>query len=247
MNLIIHIDGGSRGNPGPAAAGVVIQDSKTSAPLHEAGYWLGTMTNNKAEYQGLLIALETAAQLSAGRIEIYSDSQLMVQQIVGKYRVKASGLVPLHQRAVNLLSKFDTWQITHVRREKNQRADELANMAMDAQQDVMVTDALPATNGSSASDRIRPSAAGGGGVRSSQAVPVWTARLKTDPGGKCPAGCRDTDAFTFGPTTPAGCCVFLAQAILTSDLFGPNGNADSLLTPVSCPGCGVAIKLQQAD
>jgi len=245
MNLIIYIDGGSRGNPGPAAAGVVILDHDTHAPLHEAGYCLGTMTNNKAEYQGLLIALETAAKLNANRLDIYSDSQLMVQQIMGRYRVKSPGLIPLHQRATSLLSKFDTWRITHVRREKNQRADELANMAMDAKQDVILAEIPAAVNDPSADNpkSKTPSSL----TDSPHPVPSWTARLAADPAGQCPARCSETDSFTFGPTTPAGCCVFLAQAVLTSPLFNPDSNKNAPPTHTPCPGCGVAIKLQRAD
>ena len=245
MNLIIYIDGGSRGNPGPAAAGVVIHDRATDAPLHEAGYCLGTMTNNKAEYQGLLIALETAAKFDTESIDIYSDSQLMVQQIMGRYRVKSPGLVPLHQRATALLSKFDAWQITHIRREKNQRADELANMAMDAKQNVVLID-IPA-------GALNPSAGNPGSqappslTDSSCTVRGWTARLSADPAGQCPAGCSDMDSFTFDATTSAGCCVFLARAVLTSELFDPDSNQNTPPTHIPCPGCGVAIMLQQAD
>lgn len=145
MDLIIHTDGGSRGNPGPASAGVVIRDAQTGQALHEAGYYLGQTTNNVAEYMGLLKALTLVAPLGADQVNLHSDSQLMVRQITGQYRVKSADLKPLLQQAQRLLLKVNSWRIEHVRREMNKRADELANLAMDAGKDVIVTadDAVP--------------------------------------------------------------------------------------------------------
>ena len=136
MNCIIYVDGGARGNPGPAGVGVVIQDAADGQALQEVGYYLGHATNNVAEYTGLIRALELADQLGARGLTIRSDSQLMVRQLLGEYRVKAEGLKPLFQRARELLDGFDSWSIDHVPREKNQVADRLANQAMDAKRDV---------------------------------------------------------------------------------------------------------------
>ncbi len=141
MQALIHIDGGARGNPGPAAAGVCITTPDGSEPLHEAGYWLGELTNNEAEYQGLLHALKAAGELGFEEIAIRSDSELMVKQIKGEYRVKAANLKPLFMSAKEQLSDFSQWSIEHVRREKNKRADQLANLAMDARRDVFETTA----------------------------------------------------------------------------------------------------------
>ncbi|MEM9414163.1 MAG: ribonuclease HI family protein [Planctomycetota bacterium] len=142
MDCLIHIDGGARGNPGPAAAGVTITTPDGSEPLYEAGFWLGTSTNNEAEYQGLLHAIKAAKLIGCSRLIIRSDSELMVKQILGKYRVKAPNLKPLYQEAVRLLADFEQWEIGHVRREGNKRADQLANLAMDARDDVIAFDAL---------------------------------------------------------------------------------------------------------
>lgn len=141
MQALIHIDGGARGNPGPAAAGVSITTPDGSEALHEAGYWLGAMTNNEAEYQGLLHALKAAGELGFESIHVRSDSELMVKQIKGQYRVKAANLKPLFTEARDLLDGFAQWGIEHVRREKNKRADQLANLAMDAKRDVIETSA----------------------------------------------------------------------------------------------------------
>ncbi|MFG0247598.1 MAG: ribonuclease HI family protein [Phycisphaeraceae bacterium JB051] len=136
MPISIHIDGGARGNPGPAACGVVIRDLDHDLLLHEAGYYLGTTTNNEAEYQGLLHALEVALEIGAKDIRIIADSQLMVRQVLGQYKVKAPNLKPLHAKAQTLLAKFDDWSFDHVLRHLNKRADELANMAMDVRKNV---------------------------------------------------------------------------------------------------------------
>ena len=142
MDCLIHIDGGARGNPGPAAAGVTLTTPDGTEPLYEAGFWLGETTNNEAEYQGLLHALKAAARIGCTRLTIRSDSELMVKQITGKYRVKAANLKPLYQEALQKLVEFERWEIGHVRRAGNKRADQLANMAMDARADVIVFDAL---------------------------------------------------------------------------------------------------------
>ncbi|MEO1236476.1 MAG: ribonuclease HI family protein [Planctomycetota bacterium] len=136
MHCIIHIDGGARGNPGPAGVGVVVQDTASEEYLHEAGYFLGEATNNVAEYNGLIKGLEVAADLGAKRILVVSDSELMVKQINGQYKVKADNLKPLYRSAVGLLGRFGKWEMTHTRRENNKLADQLANRAMDAESDV---------------------------------------------------------------------------------------------------------------
>ncbi len=139
MQLSIHIDGGSRGNPGPAAAGIVIVDPRNGRALRELGVFLGQATNNAAEYRGLLRALEEAIALGATDLAIHSDSELMVRQIHGQYRVKSDELRPLFQQALTLLRQVSKWTLTHVRREKNQRADQLVNAALDAGMDVDYT------------------------------------------------------------------------------------------------------------
>ena len=129
-HLLAHIDGGARGNPGPAGYGVVITDAsgKKVAALSE---YLGHQTNNYAEYSGLLAALKFAVQNNFRALKVVSDSELMVKQIRGIYKVKNQALKELHQRAQDLISKLDWFQIHHVLREKNREADGLANAAMD--------------------------------------------------------------------------------------------------------------------
>jgi len=137
MHLTLHTDGGSRGNPGPAGVGVVLADAADGQAVHEAGHFVGHTTNNVAEYTGLIRGLEAAQRLGATKVSVRSDSELMVRQVKGEYRVKAAQLKPLHAEVMQLLGAFDGgWDIGHVRREGNQRADALANRAMDARADV---------------------------------------------------------------------------------------------------------------
>jgi ribonuclease HI len=126
----IHIDGAARGNPGPAAASFVIQP--LGEPAIEAAQTLGTATNNVAEYQALIHALIRAKELSLARLNIHSDSELLVKQMNGEYRVKHPDLIPLYQHAQSLLGSFEQVTISHVRREQNKRADELCNEVLDA-------------------------------------------------------------------------------------------------------------------
>jgi len=128
--ITAHVDGGARGNPGSAGYGAVItnENGETLAELY-AG--IGTSTNNVAEYRGLIAALEWAQQHGVERLHIKSDSLLIVQQMLGNYRVKNEGLMPLHQRARQLAAKIGSVTFEHVRRELNKDADRLSNLGMD--------------------------------------------------------------------------------------------------------------------
>lgn len=128
--LTIYTDGGSRGNPGPAAYAYVIQQPGESDI--EERCFLGRTTNNIAEYTGLVKALEHARRLGATRITVFSDSELMVKQMNGEYRVKNEGLLPLYQQATQLRKGFAFAAIRHIRREFNKHADRLCNEAMDS-------------------------------------------------------------------------------------------------------------------
>jgi ribonuclease HI len=134
-SLNLHVDGGARGNPGPAAAAAVLTD-QAGKVVHQGGYFLGRATNNVAEYQGLIRGLEAALRMGANQLSVYSDSELLVRQMQGKYRVKAPHLQPLHQQASLLCREFESCKIVHVRREQNVLADRLVNQALDAGRDV---------------------------------------------------------------------------------------------------------------
>ncbi len=129
MKLVLYTDGASRGNPGPAAFGIVLTDTY-GAVIEESGETLGRMTNNEAEYYALLRGLELAAKHRADEIEVRADSEFMVRQLNGIYRVKAGNIKPLYTKAIHSLARFK-YKITHVPRERNWRADALANAALD--------------------------------------------------------------------------------------------------------------------
>jgi len=139
VGLVIHIDGGARGNPGPAGAGIVIRTDSGNL-VHEAGYYLGHQTNNAAEYYALIRALERASRCAAQPLAVYSDSELLVRQITGAYEVKSPRLADLYRQVQLLLLRIGGWSLRHVAREENRRADELANLAIDQQRDVIVFD-----------------------------------------------------------------------------------------------------------
>jgi ribonuclease HI len=128
--LVVYTDGAARGNPGPAGAGAHLEDD---AGKHVASVeqFIGEATNNVAEYTALLIGLERAHALGARAVEVRADSELMVKQMRGEYRVRNAGLKPLFERARALASRFDAVTYVHVRREFNQAADRLANHAID--------------------------------------------------------------------------------------------------------------------
>ncbi len=130
-SLIVNFDGGSRGNPGPAAIASVV-----SAPdgrvLEARGEAIGLATNNVAEYRALLLAIGRAHELGAREVELIGDSELVVRQVRGEYRVKDAGLRPLHAAATEALAGFERWSIRNVPRAENAAADELVNSTLDA-------------------------------------------------------------------------------------------------------------------
>ena len=128
--LIAHSDGGARGNPGPAAYCVVIKD-ESGRKVATLSQYLGHQTNNFAEYQGLIAALEYALEHGPKALKLVSDSELLVRQIKGIYKVKNPTLKDLHARAKELIAQLDWFSIEHVLRERNREADDLANAAMD--------------------------------------------------------------------------------------------------------------------
>lgn len=128
--LTVNVDGGARGNPGPAAIGVVVRDAD-GAVLEERGERIGRATNNVAEYRALLLGVELAAAHGATELELIGDSELIVRQVEGRYKVKNAGMKELHAEVKAALRDFDGWSIRHVRREQNADADRLVNAALD--------------------------------------------------------------------------------------------------------------------
>jgi ribonuclease HI len=128
--LTVNVDGGSRGNPGPAAIAAVVRDAEGEV-LQEKGETIGPATNNVAEYRALLLGIELAAALGASELELVGDSELIVRQVKGEYKVRDRALRDLHAQVKRALEPFERWSIRHVRREQNAEADELVNEALD--------------------------------------------------------------------------------------------------------------------
>ena len=131
MKVVVHVDGGARGNPGPAAAGAVISTPEGEV-LDEAAEAIGVATNNVAEYRGLLLGLRHARALGASEVEVVNDSELVAKQVNGTYKVKHPDMKPLHAAALKALSDFERWSIRSVPRAQNAGADALVNQALDA-------------------------------------------------------------------------------------------------------------------
>ncbi|HHW18592.1 MAG TPA: ribonuclease HI family protein [Firmicutes bacterium] len=134
MKGVVFFDGASRGNPGPASCSAVVRVE--GLPEREVAAFLGTTTNNVAEYCGLLLGLYEARELGADEVAIFSDSNLCVQQLKGEYKVQSPNLIPLYQKVLSLLKKFSRWEISHVPREENKRADSLSNRILDLQEKI---------------------------------------------------------------------------------------------------------------
>jgi ribonuclease HI len=131
VKVVVHVDGGARGNPGPAAIGVVVADADGTL-LEELGEPIGETTNNVAEYRALLRGIERARALGASEVELVGDSELVAKQVIGQYKVKHAGLKPLHEEALRALAGFERWRVRTVPRAQNAAADALVNAALDA-------------------------------------------------------------------------------------------------------------------
>ena len=131
MKLVVNVDGGARGNPGPAAIGVVVSEPDGTV-IDEVAERIGIATNNVAEYRALLLGLALAHELGADEVDVIGDSELVARQLTGAYKVKHPSMKPLHAQALAGLSGFDSWRIRTVPRAQNARADALVNAALDA-------------------------------------------------------------------------------------------------------------------
>jgi ribonuclease HI len=128
--LVVHVDGGARGNPGPSAVAAVVSAADGEV-VREEGRYIGEATNNVAEYRAVLLGLELAEELGAREVEVVNDSELVARQIGGQYRVKSAALRGLHEEAMSALRQFESWSVRSVPRAGNARADLLVNRALD--------------------------------------------------------------------------------------------------------------------
>lgn len=219
MTWTLFTDGGSRGNPGPAGAGIVLEDP-SGRTVYAVGLYLGSMTNNAAEYRALLAGLEEAVRREVRGLRVVSDSELIVRQINGQYRVKSADLLPLYEQVKALLRRIPAATVVHVRREENQRADALVNRALDAKRDVAQRPGgeAPPPAATWPPDRFR-------------------AVCSTAPNEPCPNGLVAGKSWTFYGVTPAGLCVHAATGILGA-VAASQAGSESVTAPCARVGCG---------
>lgn len=254
MAWTAFIDGGSRGNPGPAAAGVSLLDPK-GREAFAGGFFLGRATNNQAEYQALIHALTLLVRAKAPAITIRSDSELLVRQIRGEYRVKSPDLKPLFERARDLLEGWSQRSVEHVPRSRNARADAMANAAMDIKGDIVKLDRLRLVD-PQAGRPPKPAAQS----KKTPARPVVEARVMRSPSPpRCPAGLKKGQVFEFGDTVPSSLCLGGCAGVLdgvralleSASQAGPRHMDDAAATTghvLTChcadPDCGAVFELR---
>lgn len=191
--FVLYTDGGARGNPGPAAAAIVLEDA-TGKTVHSAARFLGRATNNVAEYQAMILGLQEALDRGVSRLTVRSDSELVVRQISGQYSVKSQSLRPLLAEVKQLLGQFRQVDVQHVRRNKNSRADALVQRCVDAQAGIVEAP----------------------GAAPPPPPEVFTAVCTAEGWHECPGVVSAGGAWPFDGTTPAGLCLHAAAGILAA-------------------------------
>ncbi|MFH1747607.1 MAG: ribonuclease HI family protein [Planctomycetota bacterium] len=263
VGLIIHVDGGARGNPGPAGAGVRIE-TEDGQLLYEGAYFLGQQTNNAAEYLAVIHALTRIQQWPIQPVRVYSDSELLVRQVIGEYQVKSPNLLRLYEQVQMFLLMIPNWSFQHVKREENQRADELANLAMDQQRNQVVFDAElvddPANMASADNQNPTPAPPAGKAPATEQSredeesLPAvdYAVRITVGvpPEGEfCPAAEGFPLDFVVKTVLPNGLCVYAAHALLPTLLGMLNTKSQEFMSvptlTVRCgrPGCRAVFHL----
>ena len=260
-----YIDGGARGNPGPAAAGAQIVDP-SGRVIFSGGLFLGHQTNNEAEYAGLLLALDLLHAAGVRQVRIRSDSELLVRQMQGRYRVKAANLKPLYDRAAAAMRRFDECRFEHVPRERNKDADGLVNQALDATADVVPVDAanllsqidrrsvVPTPGTLFDTHQSRATRASGtnqgqaGGPSGGRSGTVMVSTIRPPRPNACPARIRAGEVFQFADTVPAGLCVQACAATIEAVLALQSIAADPDAGPLepitaTCPECGAVFQV----
>jgi ribonuclease HI len=229
----LFTDGGSRGNPGPAAAGIVITDP-AGRVIHSSGHFIGRATNNIAEYRAMIFGLEEAHRRGIAQLKVCSDSELMVHQINGVYRVKNEFIRPLYAQVMELLQKFRQVRVEHIRREGNTLADDMANRAMDARADV---------RGPSAGALEPCDESTSAGPAAAAALDKFTAHCTAESDDQCPGVVSAGGDWPFAGTVPPGLCQYAAAGIVEAVLDAPPGTA-TITASCARPGCPARFQIR---
>lgn len=233
--ITLQFDGGSRGNPGPAGVGVVLS-AQDGTPLVTLGRFIGRATNNVAEYTGLITAMEQAKQLGARKIVIRGDSELIIKQMKGEYRVKNPDLKVLYDKAQTLIRQFDQAKIEHNYRESNELADKLANLAMDRRRDV--TDVMETSGRSAVPTRDAERGSGGGSAGGGESAGLRPAAKRGGPAVATSKAIGENATEAIAPqgsrfACPRCGCVVVVEA--------PSSRSPDETGPFACV-CGVRMK-----
>jgi uncharacterized repeat protein (TIGR04076 family) len=232
----LFVDGGSRGNPGPAACAYVIKNADGEI-LKVEGIYLGDATNNVAEYKALLNGLDALSQMNIHELAILSDSELMVKQLIGEYHVRDKNLMELFEQVQRKLLGFDRWHIKHIRRELNRDADQVVNETLDRQTgpQKQETDQMAGT-------ATEPSTC-------TSSAKIMAEVVQPSNNAECPAPMQKGQCFVFSSCLPAGLCIHAAADLLPAVRAmqtNPSEKTDSPVT-IQCKksGCGAAFELRR--
>ncbi len=235
----LYTDGGARGNPGPAACGLVLLD-QAGRTIHASGHFIGRATNNVAEYRGLIFGLNEALGHGVSRLIVYSDSELMIHQLNGVYRVKNEQLRVLYAEAKELAEQFDFIKFEHIRREGNKLADEMVNRAIDAKRDVV------AGAGASAKAVAARAAAGAQAPAPAEVfkkLSRFTALCTAESDEQCPGVISEGGKWPFDSAVPAGLCIYAAAGIINAVLAGAEGRGKKITAACARPGCPAKFEI----
>lgn len=223
----LYVDGGARGNPGPAAGAYVILNSDENI-ISSEGFFLGKTTNNVAEYSALLRGLAAVQDLKIKEINIFSDSELVVKQIIGKYRVKNSDLKEIYLQVQQALLSFDRWQIRHIPREMNKQADSLVNEVLD--------------------DKLNAPKQVNQSTEPASSTKVMLEVLNPPSEGTCASEMKRGMCFVFSEVVPPGLCICAANSVLPSVIAirrSPSDYEDTLQIRCERPECGAIFKISK--
>jgi len=241
--IALYVNGGSRGNPGPAAGAYIVNDP-SGKTVQSEGFFLGQTTTIIAEYTALFLGLQAVEELGIREFSIFSDSESMVKQIIGEYRVQGKELLEIFEKVQYKLLGFDRWQIKHIRREFNAAAEQLRNEAIDRESDAAVKTAdneiLPERSNAATSQISEPTG------ETPAPIKILVEVLTESDEHACPSPMRKGQCFVFTGCVPAGLCTHAAITLLPTVIAlqrDPASKSGTFMVKCCNPGCGAGFKV----